>query len=97
MKDSIHLNHHHRTTVEGIFRHPVGRNVEWHDVLSLLQKVGAVVEQENGRFTVTVGSETETFDEPRHHDADVQQILDVRRMLEAVGITPASFDRHQPG
>jgi len=41
---------------------------------------------------VTVGSETETFDDPRHHDADVQQVLDVRRMLEAVGITPESFE-----
>lgn len=93
MTDGIHLNHHHQVTVKGIFRHPVGHNIEWHDVLSLLGKVGTVVEEENGRFTVTVGPETETFDEPRHHDADVQQVLNVRRMLEAVGITPESFER----
>ena len=94
MTDSVHLNRHHRVTVEGIFRHPVGHNIEWHDVLSLLGRVGSVVEEKNGRFTVTVGSETQTFDQPRHHDVDVQQVLDVRRMLEGVGITPESFDQH---
>jgi hypothetical protein len=95
MTEGIHLNHHHQVTVEGIYRHPVGHNIEWHDVLALLDKVGTVVEEENGRFTVTVGSETETFDEPRHHDVSVQQVLDVRRMLEGVGITPQSFEKHQ--
>lgn len=95
MTGRTHLNHHHQVTVEGIFRHPVGHNVEWHDVLSLLEKVGTVVEKGNGRFTVTVGAETETFDEPRHHDVDVQQVLDVRRMLQGVGITPESFEKHQ--
>jgi len=95
MTDSIHLNRHHRVTVEGIFRHPVGHNVEWNDVLSLLERVGSVVEEKNGRFTVTIGAETQTFDQPRHHDTDVQQVLDVRRMLEGVGITPESFDQHR--
>jgi hypothetical protein len=91
MTNGIHLNRHHQVTVKGIFGHPVGHNIEWHDVLSLLEKVGTVVEEDNGRFTVTVGSETQTFDEPRHHDAGVQQVLDVRRMLEGAGITPESF------
>jgi hypothetical protein len=95
MAEGTHLNHHHQVTVEEIFRHPVGHNIEWHDVLSLLDKVGTVVAEENGRFTVTVGAETETFDEPRHHDVDVQQVLDVRRMLGGVGITPESFEKHQ--
>ncbi len=95
MTEASHLNHHHRVTVEGIFRHPVGHNIEWHDVLSLLEHVGTVVEEENGRFTVTVGAETETFDQPRHHDVSVQQVLDVRRMLEGAGITPASFEKDQ--
>jgi hypothetical protein len=80
MADEVHLNGHHR--------HPVGHNIEWHDVVSLLENVGTVVEGANGRLTVTVGSETETFDVPRQHDVDVQHVLDVRRMLERAGITP---------
>jgi hypothetical protein len=36
-------------------------------------------------------SETETFDSPRRHDIDEQQVVDLRRMLRAVGISPASM------
>lgn len=49
-----------------IFNHPVSHNIQWHDVLSLLQNVAAVTEEPGGRYTVTLGSETQTFDAPRH-------------------------------
>ena len=45
MTEATHLDHHHQVTVQGIFRHPVGHNIEWHDVLSLLDKVGNIVEE----------------------------------------------------
>jgi hypothetical protein len=35
-----------------------------------------------------LGSETQTFDAPRHHDIDEQQVTDLRRMLKGAGITP---------
>lgn len=93
MEDGTHLNHHHQITVEAIFHRPAGHNIEWHDVLSLLENVGTVVKETNDRFTVTVGSETITFDEPRHHDVSVQQVENVRRMLDHAGITPESLKR----
>jgi hypothetical protein len=37
---------------------------------------------------VTLGAETETFDVPRHHDIDAQQVVDLRRMLKGAGIGP---------
>ena len=84
----IQLDGHHRATLEKIFRHPAGHNIQWHDVLSLLEAVADVTETHNGRQTVTLGSETETFDPPRHGDVDAQQIVDLRRMLSRAGITP---------
>ena len=84
------LDGHHRVTVEKIFQHPVSHNIQWHDVLSLLQHVATVVEEHDGRFTVTLGSETETFDAPRRHDIDEQQVIDIRRTLTRAGITPES-------
>jgi hypothetical protein len=75
--------------VEKIFNHPVGRNIQWHDVLSLLQKVATVTEEPHGRYTVTLGSETQTFDEPRHHDINEQQVIDLRRMLRGAGFGPS--------
>ena len=90
MAEGKELDGHHRATVERIFNHPVSHNIQWHDVLSLLQRVGTVSEEHDGRFTVTLGSETETFAAPRHHDIDEQQVIDLRRMLKGAGITPPS-------
>jgi hypothetical protein len=40
---------------------------------------------------VTMGSETETFDKPKGDDLDIQQVVDLRRMLQRVGITAESL------
>ena len=90
MTEGAALDGHHRSTVEKIFRHPVSHNIQWHDVLSLLESVGTVAKSHDDRYTVTLGSETETFDTPRHHDIDEQQVIDLRRMLKAAGISPES-------
>jgi hypothetical protein len=86
--DEIKLNGHHRRTVEQIFAHPVSHNIEWHDVLSLLEHVGTVTKEHDGRYKVTLGSETEVLDKPRDHDVDEQMVIDLRRMLKEAGITP---------
>ena len=90
MTEGKEVDGRHRSTVEKIFNHPLGHNIQWHDVLSLLQSVGDVIEEPSGRFTVTLGSETATFDAPRHHDIDEQQVIDLRRMLRNAGITSTS-------
>ena len=90
MGEGIKLDRHHRATVERIFSHPVGHNIQWHDVLSLLECLAAVTGEHDGRYAVTLGSETQTFDAPRHHDIDEQQVIDLRRMLRGAGITPES-------
>jgi hypothetical protein len=85
---SAYLNSHHRDTVELIFQHPAGHNIEWHDVLSLLEAVGSVKEEPNGHYRVTLGTETETFEPPKHKDVDLQQVVDLRRMLKNAGYGP---------
>ncbi|MGO8862801.1 MAG: hypothetical protein ACLQRH_18855 [Acidimicrobiales bacterium] len=84
----MELDGHHRATVAKIFNHPTSHNIQWHDVLSLLNKVATVTEDRDGRYKVTLGPETETFDVGRHHDLDEQQIVDLRRMLRGAGIAP---------
>ncbi len=95
MSEDIKLNAHHRATVEKIFQHPVSHNIQWHDVLSLLQSVAQVAEGHDQRFKVTLGSETETFEAPAHHDIDEQMVIDLRRMLKGAGITPDQVRRGQ--
>ena len=88
MAEGSELDGHHRATVEKIFNHPVNHNIQWHDVLSLLEAVATTVREHDGRYHVTLGSETETVDTPRGHDVSEQMVIDLRRMLKGAGITP---------
>jgi hypothetical protein len=80
-----HLSGHHRDTISQILQHPVGHNIEWRAVVSLLEAVAYVDETRNGKLLVTLGAETETFEPPRHKDIDAQQVVDLRRMLKNAG------------
>jgi type II secretory pathway component HofQ len=82
------VNADHRATLERIFRHPAGGNIEWRQVLSLLEAVGTVTEEHNGNVKVTIGPETEVLRPPREKDVDKQMIVDLRRMLENAGLAP---------
>jgi len=88
MTDEIKLDAHHRKTVEKLFTHPTSHNIQWHDVLSLLMAVAVVDEAKEGRYKVTLGPETETFDAPRGPDIDTQMVVDLRRMLKGAGLAP---------
>jgi thiamine biosynthesis lipoprotein ApbE len=85
MADTAHLNNHHRETLSQILQHPVSHNVEWKDVVALLEDAGTVEERHDGKFKVTLGAETEIFDRPRHKDVDEQMVVDLRRMLKNAG------------
>jgi hypothetical protein len=83
--EPIHLSNHHRATLRQIFQHPVSHNIEWRSVLSLLETVGSVTENRDGKLSVAIGAETEFLDPPVHKDVDVQMVVDLRRMLGQVG------------
>ena len=80
-----HLNNRHRDTLLQIFQHPTSHNIEWPKVLSLLNAVGSVDRQHDGKYVVTVGSETEVLNPPKHKDIDTQMVIDLRRMLTSAG------------
>jgi len=84
---SVELDAEHRDTLEQIFNRPSSGNVEWRRVRSLLDAVGTVEEEHDGRLRVTLGGETETFDRPHGKDVDVQMLVDLRRMLRRADIT----------
>jgi len=88
--EPVHLNNHHRTTLAKIFQHPVNHNLEWKDVLSLMSAVGVVEERHDGKYSLTLGSMTETLDRPKHKDVNAQEVLDLRRMFTTAGFGPSS-------
>ena len=80
-----HLSGHHRDTVQKILQHPSSHNIEWHDVVSLLEAIGTVETHRDNKVEVHVGSQTGFFDVPAHKDIDVGVVVNLRRMLTAAG------------
>src|SRR5271166_5359671 len=80
-----HLNNRHRDTLLQIFQHPTSHNIEWRAVLSLLEAVGSVEQRHDGKYLVRVGAESEVFTPPKHKDIGIQEVLDLRRMLNGAG------------
>lgn len=90
--EPAHLSNNHRDTLRQLFRHPASHNIEWHAVLSLLEAVGTVEKQHDGKYVVRLGTETEVFARPKHKDIDVQQVVDLRRMLAGAGYEALAED-----
>lgn len=57
-----------RETLVEISQHSVGRNIECRTVVSLLEALASVDEVHHGRFLVTPGDATETFEPPKQID-----------------------------
>ncbi len=80
-----HIAGHHRDTLLQIFQHPTSHNVEWHDVISLLETVGSIEERHDDMFVFRIGGEREVLRRPKEKDMDTQQLVDLRRMLTSAG------------
>ena len=82
------MSSRHRDTIVKIFHHPAGGNIEWRQVLALLDELGTVTHEHNGKFAVALGPETEVFEAPRGKDIGEQVTVDLRRMLRQAGYAP---------
>jgi hypothetical protein len=78
----------HRATLDRIFSHPESANIEWRQVLALLEAVGNVTEEHNGNVKITLGDRSEVLRPPREKDVDKETIVELRRMLSHAGIAP---------
>jgi hypothetical protein len=83
--ESEHLNNHQRDTLLQIFQHPTSHNIEWQDVVSLLEAAGSVELRHNGKYLVRVAGQNVVLARPKHKDIDVQQVVDLRQMLTDAG------------
>ena len=83
-----HLSNHHRNTLQQIFEHPVSHNIEWRNIVSLLEAVATTVEESGGKLGVTIGTQKEFIEQPAGKDLDTQTVLDLRRMLSSAGYQP---------
>lgn len=80
-----HLNNHHRDTLEKILRHPTSSNIEWKNVVSLLEAVADTTREHSGKYEVTLAGQTDVLKPPRGKDIDEQTVVDLREILTRAG------------
>lgn len=92
-----YLNSHHRDTLLQIFQTKTNHNVEWHDVISLLEAVGSIEQQHDDMFLFRLGQETEVLRRPSDKDIDGQQLVDLRRILTSAGFDTVAAELQDKG
>jgi hypothetical protein len=81
-----------RRTLEALFRHPVPRNLAWSDALHLIERLGSVRQEHNGRLLLAIGEQRHVLHEPHEKELNAEEVQQLRKFLEAVGVTPGTVD-----
>ena len=82
------LHGQHLRTVEALFRHPTAHNLEWADVVGLMEKIGAVTRLGNDRFGLVVGGEHYLLHKPHTKDLPSAEVVELRHLLTRAGWAP---------
>ena len=93
----VHISGHHRDTLLQIFQEKTNHNVEWHDVVSLLEAIGSIEQRHDDMFVFRIGQETEVLRPPSEKDIDGQQLVDLRRILTSAGYDTVAADLEDKG
>ena len=80
----VQISKTHQTVYRGIFQHPIARNIQWHDVRSMLSAITDVEEEHNGNLRFTRNGEILTVHPPKHKDlSDIEELMQkIRHFLE---------------
>ena len=87
METTAVLRERHRRALEAVFAHPTAHNLAWADVLALIDQVGAVTHEGNGKLRTAVGGRSVRW-EPEDSQLTEAEVLAMRRFLQGVGVTP---------
>jgi hypothetical protein len=84
-----HLTPEHQQTLEHIFWHHRTPEIEWADLLRLIEAIGSVVEEGHGKYKFVVNGEHHVFTRPRHDKiTNAEETAELRAFLERARMTP---------
>jgi len=82
------MNHHHRKVLHKLFAHPISANIAMKDVESVLREMGAEIKSaHSGKTHVALKGHSANFSHA-HHSLPKQEVIQVRKFIEACGIDP---------
>jgi len=79
-----------RRTLEAIFHHPSAHNLEWSDVVGLIEKIGHSREKANNEFVFEVAGKRHVMRKPHAKDLTTSEVIEVRHFLIQAGMSPES-------
>jgi hypothetical protein len=83
------LHGSHQRTLEALFRHPTAHNLEWQDVLALLEKIGVVHRRADDKFTLDLAGQHYVMHKPHGKDLTSSEVGDLRHFLQRAGWSAA--------
>jgi hypothetical protein len=98
--DSAGVSGANRRTLESVFRHPSAHNLEWNDVVALIDKIGDVERKTNNEFEFRVSGEVHFIRKPHKKDIAGPDVIKLRKFLADAGwsaserpiaVTPVEF------
>jgi hypothetical protein len=72
-------------TIEMLFRHPLAHNLEWREVLALMDRLGEVERKGRGEFVFKLAHERLLVREPHNKDLSGAEVMLVRQFMERAG------------
>lgn len=87
------MSHKHENTIQAIFRDPISANMHWREVESLLNHLGASIEQLSGaRMRVKLNGYEDVLHRPGHSSTlGRQDIKTLREFFGRARVTPTLY------
>ncbi len=83
------MNHKHRSTLQGLFAHPVSSNIDPRLAYATIEALGGeVVHGGHGHIKITLNGHTHGFHDVQHA-LSKEDVIALRKFLESAGIDPA--------
>ena len=88
------MSHRHTALLRAIFQDPVGANIHWREIESLLHHFGVEVEQLSGNRVRVRLNHAEAFLHRPHHSntLDRNGVRALRGYLASAGLTPSQVE-----
>ncbi len=85
------MNHRHRKVLAALFAHPISANIDFKEVVHMLEEMGAEVDHKTGnRIGVTLKGHTAAFTNA-HHALPKEEVTQIRKFLIDCGVDPDAY------
>ena len=85
------MNHRHRKVLHSLFAHPVSANIDFKEVVHMLEDLGAEVDHKSGnRIGVKLNGHTAAFSHA-HHALPKEEVTQIKKFLIDCAVDPARY------